>query len=224
MRDIFARFLKEISLYGLEAVGRYYSSYRGTVFDRDDPDGRGRLQLYVPQVYGTQAYKYWAPQKGCYSGKDYGMQVIPQIGESVWVEFEYGDPRRPIWTYGHFANTQDGTPEKPEELRNPNQFWFKTPGGLGIIFDDNTGKIEFFHPGGSRVTVDEEGVRQEGGQSEINIGDVKIQVTDSGVNIDAGNKKVYINGNMSVLYHKVEGATQVSDIKEIGVSNKVRIG
>jgi uncharacterized protein involved in type VI secretion and phage assembly len=41
-----------------------------------------------------------------FSGKQMGMWCLPQIGTGVWVEFEQGDPDKPIWSgawYGSAA-------------------------------------------------------------------------------------------------------------------------
>lgn len=121
---------------GFEAFGRYYSSYRGFVVDNNDTEGYGRLKLLVPQIYGNQVMDYWAWPKNNYSGKNYGMQCIPNKQDMVFVEFEMGDPRKPIWTYGHF-----GKNEKPSNLRDIKNFWFKTPEGNLVEFDDTKKQI-----------------------------------------------------------------------------------
>lgn len=151
--SVVLKIINNIITLGLEKYGRYYSSYRGFVFDNQDPDGYGRIRLKVPQVYGTQVMDYWAWQKGTFSGKDYGFQCIPQIGDMVFVEFEYGDPKKPIWTYGHFSKDINGNNEKPEELKDTKKYWFRTPNGTIIILDDNTKTISFKN---SEITEDEQ--------------------------------------------------------------------
>ena len=129
--------LNAIFREGLEKFGRYYSSYRGFVVDNADPEGFGRLKLVVPQVTGKGVLEYWAWPKGNFSGENYGMQVIPSKGDMVWVEFEMGNTRAPIWDYGHFSFKEDGkTPQKPEELKDVKNYWFMTPGGQRVEFDD----------------------------------------------------------------------------------------
>lgn len=127
---------------GFEKFGRYYSSYRGYVVDNNDPDKLSRLKLVIPQITGKESMEYWVWPKNHFSGKDYGSQVIPQKGDMVWVEFEMGNPRAPIWQHGHFGFSSDGkTNEKPANLQDVKNFWFKTPGGHTIELDDTKKKI-----------------------------------------------------------------------------------
>lgn len=136
--NIFNSLIRE----GFEKFGRYYSSYRGIVSNVDDPDKFGRVKVVVPQVTGKFELDYWAWPKGNFSGKGYGSQVIPQKGDMVWVSFEMGNPRKPLWEHGHFSFRPDGkTPEKPTDLGNVKNFWFKTPNGHIIEFDDENGRI-----------------------------------------------------------------------------------
>lgn len=153
--DSILKIINNIVTKGLEHFGKYYSSYRGFVMSNEDPEGYGRLQLKVPQILGNQTIEYWAWQKGTFSGKDYGFQVIPQKGDMVFVEFEYGDPRKPIWTYGHFSKTNKQK-EKPEELKNPNSYWFKTPKGHLVKIDDDKKLISIETKKGLTFELDDE--------------------------------------------------------------------
>ncbi|MGL5077558.1 MAG: phage baseplate assembly protein V, partial [Waterburya sp.] len=92
--------------YGLEWFGRYYGTYVGIIASNDDPKNLGRLQLQVPAVYGNKIYKYWAVPKGLFSGKGIGSFFIPNKGDKVWVSFENGDCRFPIWEYGGWSEGQ----------------------------------------------------------------------------------------------------------------------
>ena len=143
---------------GFEYFGRYYSSYRGFVVDNADPENYGRLRIQIPQVTGTGVMSYWAWPKGQFSGKGYGFQCTPQKGDMVYVEFEQGDPRKPIWTYGHFARDSSNLKEKPEELNDIGNFWFKTPGGHLIEFDDTNKFIRVTNTKGHSITLNEIGV------------------------------------------------------------------
>lgn len=124
-------FAKSLILYGLEAVGKYYSSYRGYVIDNNDAENMGRIKVLVPSITKDKAHTRWAWPKNQYSGADHGVQLLPQNGSVVWVEFESGNPRFPIWSHAHF-----GLNEKPEEFASSQVYGFKSPKGQLIIIDD----------------------------------------------------------------------------------------
>lgn len=152
--SVLGKILHQIVTDGLERFGRYYSVYRGYVASNEDPDGYGRLQLYVPQVYGVDKTEYWAWPKHTFSGPNYGSHVIPPERALVWVEFEFGNPRRPIWSHGHFG--KDDITEA--NLRSVKNFWFKTPGGHLIELDDENNIIRLTHQDGTKVVLKEEKV------------------------------------------------------------------
>lgn len=93
--------LNLIALKGLEYLGRYYGLYRGVVVRNDDPENLGRLVVRVPEITGDETHEYWAIPFGMFAGKNIGFFVVPNIGDAVWVSFEYGDPSYPLWTYGY---------------------------------------------------------------------------------------------------------------------------
>lgn len=213
MIEIFNKLLTQ----GIEAFGRYYGSYRGYVIDNEDPEGFGRLKIMVPQITGIDVIDYWAWPKGVYSGKGYGSQIIPEKKDMVWVEFEYGSPRKPIWMHGHFANQiDDKTSEKPDELKDIKNFWFKTPGGHIVEMDDTNQWVKVTTSKGVTLQMDEDVV--------IRTYDSQIVMASTGITIDAGENKVFINGEFQVLYAKTPGATEILDVSQIGVSQSVKVG
>lgn len=162
----------DLAYKGLESFGKYYSSYRGFVVNREDPEGYGRVKLSVPDVFGVSSYDYWAWPKNCYSGKGYGSQIIPQKGELVWVEFEMGNPSKPIYSLGHFGkNDQTGEKEKPAEIAtNFDNFWFKTPNGNSIELDDKNKLIRFTDANGNIFKISSEGFDWGLNGGKINLG------------------------------------------------------
>lgn len=146
------KLFNRLIIKGFEPFGRYYSSYRGFVVDNDDPDRFSRVKLRVPAVFGTESLDYWAWQKDCFSGPGYGFQCIPSVGDMVWVEFELGDPRKPIWSYGHFSLGADNKPDKSESLSNLANYWFKTPGGIIVELDDTNSLVRITNPNGKMIT------------------------------------------------------------------------
>jgi hypothetical protein len=77
---------------------RFYGKYRGTVFNNIDPELRGRIMAIVPDVLGLVPSSWCeacTPLAGP-TGLPMGAYMVPLIGAGVWIEFEQGDPNRPI--------------------------------------------------------------------------------------------------------------------------------
>lgn len=147
----FIALIKDMLQYGLEKFGRYYSTYRGFVADNKDPDNCGRLKLIIPEVGGDTPFEYWAHAKNVFSGPKYGVQLIPQKGDVVWVEFEQGHPEVPIWSHGYFGLNEPPTDD--EDLKDVNCYWFITPGGHKIKVNDTKSYIHIQHKGGQTVVI-----------------------------------------------------------------------
>jgi hypothetical protein len=91
---------------------KYYGKYRGTVVQNVDLEGRGRLQIVVPDVMGilpTTWAEACVPLAGP-TGPPMGVYMVPPIGTGVWVEFENGDPNSPIWTGCRWGAPSDVPP------------------------------------------------------------------------------------------------------------------
>ncbi|TQV82479.1 baseplate assembly protein [Exilibacterium tricleocarpae] len=91
---------------------QFLGKYRATVFNNIDLEYRGRLQLTIPDVLGLSP-STWAECCAPFSGlpgTTAGIFAVPPIGAAVWVEFEQGDPNRPIWTGGRWNSAADVPP------------------------------------------------------------------------------------------------------------------
>jgi hypothetical protein len=79
---------------------QYWGKYRGTVVNNVDPEQRGRIQAIVPDVNSvvpTTFAEACVPLAGP-TGPPMGVYMVPPVGAGVWIEFEHGDPDKPIWT------------------------------------------------------------------------------------------------------------------------------
>ncbi|MGJ7440047.1 phage baseplate assembly protein V [Aquipuribacter sp. MA13-6] len=70
--------------------------YRGIVRAGADPSGAGRLLVLVPDVLGLDAV--WAQTSHPVPGLTAGAVAVPPEGTRCWVQFEAGDPARPVVT------------------------------------------------------------------------------------------------------------------------------
>jgi hypothetical protein len=77
---------------------RFIGVYRGVVVDNNDPLGKSRLRLQIPQVL-LEEETGWA--WGIFPNI---AVTLPEIGDGVFVSFEGGDPSFPIWL-GSFTPT-----------------------------------------------------------------------------------------------------------------------
>lgn len=91
----------ESTMHGVDTLerqaDRFFGKYRGLVVNNQDPLQTGRLQALVPGVLG-ETPSGWALPCAPYGGTQCGLFAIPPIGAGVWIEFEAGEPSRPIWT------------------------------------------------------------------------------------------------------------------------------
>lgn len=168
---------------GLEAVGRFYSKYRAIVVDNKDPDNTQNLMVVIPGIH--DGIRTWAKPLSLQGGIQYGLKhLTPLIGEVVWVEFENGNPLKPLWSFHGWA-----IDEVPEELKDNDSLGIVTPQGNKIILQDNDGNLS--------ITVNQEiylGVKDscsivfDTDKVKISKGsDTNITLTDKGVTVKKGN-------------------------------------
>jgi hypothetical protein len=74
----------------------FYGKYRAVVTNNIDPLQIGRIQVIVPDA-ASLVPSTWAMPCVPVAGLNMGMFALPQIGSGVWIEFERGDPSKPIW-------------------------------------------------------------------------------------------------------------------------------
>ena len=150
---------------GIESLGRFYSIYRGMVVDNNDPNHMNSLQVAIPEIQG--GIIIWALPFGQHGGLKTGFKYLaPEIGDTVYIMFEYGNPSKPLWTYHGF-----GLEQIPEELDDPNKMGIITPNGNLIILDETSGELTIFTEG--NITIKSNKVIQF--QDGANDGLIKIK-------------------------------------------------
>ena len=86
--------------------------YAGTVSNRDDPEGWGRVRVEIPGVIDGESA--WARPRGGGGYRRYGKNDVPPLGAEVLVQFVNGRPDWPVYeTAGHGApgGESDAFPE-----------------------------------------------------------------------------------------------------------------
>lgn len=117
--------------YGLEFFGRYYSNYRGFVIDNNDPQGLNRVKVVCPSLIPDDKGQ-WAFPKGQWGSNGFGVQILPKVGDMIFLEFDHGNLDYPIWSFAGY-----GENEKPEEFNKPEIIGMKTPSGHVVLIDDS---------------------------------------------------------------------------------------
>lgn len=138
----------------VDAVGgRFYGKYRARVHANVDPHNRGRLQVIVDGILND--VPVWALPCVPFAGPEVGMYFLPEPDTLVWVEFEGGDLKRPIWT---------GCFWKSNELPSgstANRRFLKTK-EFTLEFDDDAGTLTISASGGgAKITLTRNQVQLE---------------------------------------------------------------
>lgn len=154
----------------------FYGKYRGTVADNSDPNGYGRIKARVPDVYGDED-SGWALPSVPYAGDGVGLFLIPPTDASVWIEFEGGDPDKPIWSGCFWAEGQT-----PESSGIVTKKILKTDAGT-ITLDDTEGSVTIETSDGMKIVLSSEGI-------EINAGSGNVKVNGSQLSVNDGSLEV----------------------------------
>lgn len=170
---------------------RFFGKYRGQVSDIGDPEKLGRIKAKVPAVFGEEDSP-WAMPCSPFAGASHGLVLLPEVSDGVWIEFEAGDPSRPIWSGGWWARGQVPQPQG-DTVRV-----LATSANHQIVIDEQANEMKLVHPGGAEVTL---------GASEISLkmGTCEIKISSSEVNINNGMVKV-----------TTAGASLVNDAFKVG--------
>jgi uncharacterized protein involved in type VI secretion and phage assembly len=128
---------------------RFYGKYRGIVQDNDDPENMGRLKAQVPEILGDQDSP-WALPCVPYAGDGEGHYTVPPVGAGVWIEFEAGDPARPVWSGCWWSRSQVPSNNQGTQA-TPAVKILRTGQGLMIAMDDDGQTIDVSDANGNNM-------------------------------------------------------------------------
>lgn len=151
---------------------RYFGKYRGLVRDVDDSEGMGRIIAQVPEVYGEEDSP-WALPSVPFAGADHGLVLLPEVGDGVWIEFEAGDPSRPIWSGCWWARGELPAPGAAQVRA------LVTTAGHQLALDDEGGEVKLLHAGGAEISLSDQEIK-------IKSGSTQIVLSSSGVSVNNG--------------------------------------
>jgi len=135
----------------------YFGIYRAKVVDNKDPQHIGRVKVIVPSL-ADESTVLWARPVSVFGYKPtHGSHVVPDVGCFVYVMFEDGDIRFPVYVGGVVLenhamseSTQDGSSENEHVI-------FRTKNGSYIKISDNKNKITLKSPAGRKVEINDSG-------------------------------------------------------------------
>lgn len=157
----------------------FFGKYRGKIENNVDPLMQGRVQISCPLVLGSGTLS-WAMPCTPYAGSGVGFYAIPPRGANIWVEFEGGDPDRPIWT-GCFW----GLGELPTEtMMLPQVMLLKTPAGLIKLNElPGVGGISIETPAGMKINISVTGIEISNGMAKISLMGPQVSVNDGALEV-----------------------------------------
>lgn len=157
--------------------GRFYGKYKGSVTEVEK-NGRGRIKAKVPAVFQDQTTG-WCDPCVPYAGKGVGFAFLPEVGAGVWIEFEAGDPSRPVWSGCYWRED-----EFPDQA-GPKKKLIRTKSGHQITFDDDQESIEVTDPNKNTVTFDKDGIALKRGNGQVVVSDQETNVNHGAMQVSA---------------------------------------
>ena len=181
MSEMLFDMIEEIRLHGIEKVlKRYYGVYRGIIASNTDSQNRGRITVSMPAIMGEEILPTFALPKDIRGGgQDKGNFYPPDVKDGVWVEFEAGDLRFPVYSGGWLGAGElneafayeAGVPTKRgfsnkyghtmvfDETEGKEKIAFTTPAGHFFVMDDTNGAFAIYliHDSGAQMQMDNEG-------------------------------------------------------------------
>jgi hypothetical protein len=161
----------------------HYGKYRGSVVNNVDPLQLGRLQIRCPAVLGDSVLA-WAMPCSPYAGDGEGLFLIPPRGANLWIEFEAGDPDKPIWAGGFWTVGQ--TPALPAL---PTTKILKT-GSATLTLDDLPGvggiTLEVSKPVAPipvKIVLTGQGIEISCGGAKVKLDLVKVTINDGALEV-----------------------------------------
>lgn len=151
--------------------------HTGVVTDNDDPEGKCRIKVEVPEVLDSATG--WCIPAFPYAGDGCGFAMVPPVGSTVLVQWPRGDVSAPpVWsgaTFGSGAGIEGAGPETVIVL---------TPGGHRLELSDDQRALTITCSEGPVVTLDGNGISLDNGQGAT------VKLEGSSVDVNGGALKV----------------------------------
>jgi len=171
-----------------------HGKYRGKVVNNNDPLMLGRIITLVPAI--SVKPLSWATPCVPYAGAGVGFFAVPPVDANVWIEFEGGDPGKPIWT-GCFW----GKGEVPVERAVPTTKVLKTD-RITLSIDDLAGQLILeveTDTGLQTVVMDPDGIKLSSNEVTVTIAQEAIELKNAETSVSVASQAVAVkNGSATV--------------------------
>lgn len=231
---------------------------QATVMSNADPENKGRVQVQLQWQKGLGKSTNWirvqTPDAGS-SGKvksNRGFVCIPEVGDSVMVGFDYGDPNRPYVMGSVFseltgAGGGEGNKGKSIVSRSGNALKLDDEQGSVTIHDkcgtcdcieiDGKGNITItatesltFVCGKNSIVINNKGNIELKAQKQVDVNvnkQVKLNLTSTG-DIKAKGEKIEIKGNTVLIDGKTStdvngGKGKINEAGDVNISGEENV-
>lgn len=136
-----------------------YGLHVGSVVDRNDPIGKGRVRVRIAGVVEPASAWAWPIGQPGGGSRDRGLWWIPEDGAEVAVFFKMGDPDHPYYMTGNWG-APGGVSEVPESSEDGDpDIRVMAFGGYDLVVDNRAGskKLKIVDRGGSDNVLEFDG-------------------------------------------------------------------
>jgi len=193
--------------------------FSGIVVDNNDPDKQGKCRIRVYGIFEKDIPDDdlpWALPDFTFIGSKVGSFVVPPIDAIVKVYFDNGDIYSPHYTSKAVKANSQST---QKDIDYPhNMVLFESDDGDYLTVNRKAKITTFHHNSGTTITINKQGeVIFDVKGSRMIIKNAKY--TDLG-----GSENTNLGGNMPALYCNIPGIKAITDLSQIGISNKTHVG
>ena len=164
-------------------------SQTAKVIANEDPEGLSGIQIQMPWQEAKGETTPFVPMVQLHGGNGKGFHWIPEVGETVFVDFQGGNAEMPI-----VMGTMTSRNEKSGYSTPNNDFKvMRTRSGILIVYNDANGSFLIQDPSGSQYFMDGKGNINLDASNNINLN------AGENINLNAG-----LNMNTTVGSNKTD--------------------
>ena len=183
---------------------KFYGKFRAVVTDIDDPDKRGRIRVKCPKVLGDSK-SHWCEVCSPVAYEQGGDFWLPKKDDTVWIEFEDGDPDKPVYSGSWWSNNKCIAKDDEDEYNENTRI---------IEFDGC--KIKMKSDESIETTIKNSKIFMKEDETTVSVGDtVEVKVTNDTVKIDCDSAVITVKTDGSI---EIKGSSSISVKSDSSVS------